>query len=110
MATTAALKDAVHYGAAVLVQDPAWHHYANNVFIQFYTIAGETYTSAYTATYTSPTGTVVYDYYVHCNSFDHDENPGNIRFAIKAVYHGQSRTITIISKNSFTFFIGRIRQ
>lgn len=75
-----------------------------------FTIGGETYSDAYTATFTSPTGTDIYDYYVHCNSFDHQRNPGNIRYAIKAVYHGQSRTITLISTSSFTFLIGRIRQ
>ena len=74
-----------------------------------FAIGGETYTAAYTATFTSPSGTDIYDYYVHCNSFDHQRNPGNVRYAIKAVYHGQSRTITIISTSPFTFLIGRLR-
>lgn len=75
-----------------------------------FSIGGETYTNAYTSTFTAPVGEDVFDYYVHCNSFFYQRNPGNVLFAIKAVYHGQTRTITIISTRPFTFFIGRIRQ
>ena len=78
-------------------------------FSTTFSIGGETYSSAYTATFISPSGTDIYDYYVHCNDFFYQINPNNIRFAIKAVYHGQSRTITIISTSPFTFLIGKIR-
>jgi hypothetical protein len=78
-------------------------------FSTSFSIGGETYSSAYTATFISPSGTDIYDYYVHCNDFVYEINPGNLRFAIKAVYHGQSRTITIISTSPFTFLIGFIR-
>lgn len=76
-----------------------------------YTVSGETYTDAYTATFVAPAGEDIYDYYVTVNNMYFANVSGNTKNAVKAVYQHSTRSITFISSyNAKTFLIGKLTQ
>lgn len=75
-----------------------------------YTVSGETYSNASTATFIAPTGEDIYDYYVNINAFSYRINPGNVRYVNKAVYQHSTRSITLISNGPKKFLIGKLNQ
>ena len=73
------------------------------------TSAGESWPSAYEATFTAPSGADIYDYYVLFNYFNFRRNPGNIHFGMKAEYRHSTRTIRFISSsNIYPAIVGRL--
>jgi hypothetical protein len=70
-----------------------------------FSIGGETYLAAHTATFIAPAGENIYDYYTMFNQAIYQVSGQNQAYATKFVYQQSTRSITIISSSIRRKFI-----